>query len=255
MSRGRKCQTALLLLGAVLLSMPARAESVRELQAVVQAVDKLWFGQRSTADVSMTVKTENYERVLKLTYWVEGKDQTLIRITAPAKEKGTSTLKSGKDIYNYLPKISRTIKVSAALRSGSWMGSHFTNDDLLKATRFADDYTAKLLKKAGTGAAERWTIELTPKPATAVPWSKVVMELNKATSIPSQQEFFDDQSALIRTITFADVKDLGGRTVPSLVRVTPADKPTEYTELHYEKIDRTVKFDGAFFSLSRLKNP
>lgn len=218
-------------------------------------VDKLWFGTRSTADVSMTVKTENYERVLKLTYWVEGKDQTLIKIVAPAKEKGTSTLKNGADIYNFLPKIGRTVKVSAALRSGSWMGSHFTNDDLLKATRFADDYVAKLLEKSGSGVDEKWKVELTPKPETAVPWSKVVMELVKATATPTRQDFLDEKGAVLRTVEFREVKELGGRKVPSVVRVTPSDKPKEYTELVYEKIDRSVTFTPEFFSLSRLKNP
>ncbi len=255
MSWPRKCQTALLLLAVAPCAFPTPLRAADDVAAVVAEVDNLWFGARSTADVAMTVKSEHYERVLRLTYWVDGKEHTLIRIVSPAKEKGTSTLKNGEDVYNFLPKIGRTVKISAALRSGSWMGSHFSNDDLLRGSRFADDYESKLLVKRGEGAAEQWTIELKPKPSAAVPWSKVVMELDRTTKIPSRQTFLDEKDAPLRTITFAEIQDLGGRKAPSRVRVVPADRPAEYTELHYERIDRTVTMQADFFSLSRLQNP
>jgi hypothetical protein len=202
----------------------------------------------------MTVKTAHYERVLRLTYWVEGKDRTLVRIDAPPREKGTSTLKLGPDIYNYLPKIGRTVKVSAALRTGSWMGSHFTNDDLMKASRFADDFDATLVLATKDKDVLLWTVDLVPKAETAVTWSRIRMVLDQAKATPRSQEFFDEKGAKSRTVLFDDVKDLGGRVVPSLVRVTPVAPPGEYTELRYESIDRAVTFDAEFFSLSRLKN-
>jgi outer membrane lipoprotein-sorting protein len=225
-----------------------------ELRTTLAAIDKLWFGSRSTANVTMTVKTEHYERVLKLTYWVEGKDQTLLRIDAPPKEKGTSTLKLGQDIYNYLPKIARTVKVSAALRTGSWMGSHFTNDDLLKASRFSGDYDSKLLEKKMQGETQLWTVELSPKPRAAVSWTKIIMILDKNTNTPLSQEFYDESGTKTRIIEFSDIRDLGGRQAPALVKVTPLDKPNEFTELRYLTIKRDVKFTPDFFSLSRLKN-
>jgi outer membrane lipoprotein-sorting protein len=226
----------------------------KELQTTLAGVDKLWFGSRSTADVTMTVKTTQYSRVLSLKYWVEGKDQTLLRIDGPPKEKGTATLKLGQDIYNYLPKIARTVKVSAALRTGSWMGSHFTNDDLLKASRFADDFDATLLGKKQEGGHSLWTVELKPKPQAAISWSKIIMVLDKERTMPLSQEFYDEQGHKARTVAFSDIKKLGGREVPALVTVTPADKPGEFTELRYVTITRDVKFEPDFFSLSRLKN-
>ena len=241
-------------LALLFLARPGTAMAAEDLLATLDEVDRLWFGQQSTASVTMIVKTTRYERTLQLTYWVDGKDKTLIRIDAPAREKGNATLKIGPDIYNYLPKIDRTVKVSPALRSDSWMGSHFTNDDLLKATRFSGDYDAKLLSRTGQGLSEIWTIELTPKPRTPVPWSKVLMTLEKSSAIPSSQMFYDEKGALARTVTFSDVKELGGRRAPQTVRITPADKPEEHTELRYDSIDRAVKFEESFFSLSKLKH-
>jgi outer membrane lipoprotein-sorting protein len=247
--------TCQLLCGVAAFAVPALAkDQAKELHETLEAMDRLWFGQSSTAIVSMKVKTTNYERELRLTYWVEGKDKTLLRIDAPAKEKGTSTLKLGQDIYNYLPKIGRTVKVSAALRTGSWMGSHFTNDDLMKASRFADDFDPTLVESTSEGALHVWTVDLRPKPEAAVTWSRVRVVLEKESKIPRTHEFFDEKGVSARKVVFTEIKDLGGRRAPALVTVTPATPPGESTELRYETIQRDVKIDPETFSLSRLKN-
>jgi hypothetical protein len=157
-------------------------------------------------------------------------------------------------IYNYLPKIGRTIKVSGALRAGSWMGSHFTNDDLVKASSIEGDYAASILKKNKVAGKEVWDVELIPKDKVAVPWNKIHVRLNVADSIPIRQEFFDEKGKTIRTITYDQLKVLGGREVPAIIRVTPGDRESEFTELNYRSIERNIKLDGDFFSLSRLKN-
>jgi outer membrane lipoprotein-sorting protein len=244
-----------LLCAAAAFALPAAAvDRIKELNETLEAMDRLWFGQNSTASISMKVKTTNYERELRLTYWVEGKDKTLLRIDAPAKEKGTATLKLGQDIYNYLPKIGRTVKVSTALRTGSWMGSHFTNDDLMKASSFADDFDPTLVESKSEGALHVWTVDLKPKPDAAVTWSRVRVVLEKETKIPRTHEFFDEKGVLARKVVFTEIKDLGGRRAPALVTVTPATPPGESTELRYETIQRDVKIDPAIFSLARLKN-
>lgn len=232
----------------------AAAQTAEDVNKTLEAMDRLWFGNSSTAKVSMTVKTAHYERTLKLHYWVNGKEQTLVRIAAPPKEEGTATLKLGRDIFNYLPRIGRTIKVSAALRQSAWMGSHFTNDDLMKSSHFSLDYVAKLKSSTGTGADTLWTVELVPKPDAAISWSRVEVVLLRDKSTPKQQDFFDEKGQLSRTIVFLEPRDLGGRVVPSLVRVTPTTSRGEFTELRYDSIERDVKFGEGFFSLAKLGN-
>lgn len=232
----------------------SETEKTADLHATLDAMDRLWFGKSSQALVSMRVKTKNYEREMRLKYWVSGKDKTLLRIEAPPKEKGTATLKLGQDIYNYLPKIARTVKVSSALRTGSWMGSHFTNDDLMKASHFADDFIPTLMESRVEGSLVIWTVDLKPKPDAAITWSKVRVILEKQTTIPRLQEFYDEKGEIARKVVYTEVKDLGGRRVPSLVTVTPSNLPGESTELRYESIERDVDIPPETFSLSHMKN-
>jgi outer membrane lipoprotein-sorting protein len=232
---------------------PTKADN-EELGKVLSGVDKLWFSAKSSADMSMSVKTSHYERTLKLTYWTSGSDKAMIKINYPPSEKGTVTLRLSSDMYNYLPNVDRTVKVSAALRSASWMGSHFSNDDLVRSAYFERDYDGKIIEVKKKGSATIWTIDLVPKRNSAVVWSKVRMIVEKERKIPQSQVYYDDRGAKVRTLTFTNLKKLGGRMVPSRIMVTPTDLPGEHTELVYESIRHGVKFDGNFFSLEQLKS-
>ena len=232
---------------------PTKADT-EELSNVLSGVDKLWFSAKSSADMSMSVKTSHYERTLKLTYWTSGSDKAMIKINYPPSEKGTVTLRLATDMYNYLPNVDRTVKVSAALRSASWMGSHFSNDDLVRSAYFERDYDGKIIEVKKKGSSTFWTIDLVPKRNSAVVWSKVRMIVEKERKIPQSQVFYDDRGAKVRTLTFTDLKKLGGRMVPSRIMVNPVDLPGEHTELVYDSIRHGVKFDVNFFSLEHLKS-
>jgi hypothetical protein len=117
-------------------------ESPRE---IIDRVDRLLRGESSHGLAVMEVVTENWERSLTMEMWSLGTEHSLVRILAPPKEAGTATLKAGDDIWNYLPKVDRTIKIPASMMMGSWMGSHFTNDDLVKDSRLVDDYDIEIV--------------------------------------------------------------------------------------------------------------
>jgi hypothetical protein len=253
--------TALLLIHAIPLFGAGKSkgksgstDDAAELAKTLNAVDKLWVGEASEAVLAMEVKTVNYTRNLDLKYWVKGKKNTLVLITGPKKEKGTATLKIVDDMYNYLPKTASTIKVSAALRGGSWMGSHFTNDDLIRATLLEDSYNSKILRKAKDKGDDIWHIELMPKAKTVTPWGKILLELNKTKTLPRKQEYFDEDQKLVRTVTYSEVKKLGDRTLPTIIKAVPKSPKGEFTKLVYKSIDYGVKLDDGFFSLTRLKD-
>lgn len=225
-----------------------------EVGALLSQIDSLWYGTKSNAQVQMTVKTARYSRTMELEYWIKGERFTLIKILAPAKEKGTATLKVDRDIFNYLPKIGRTVKISQALLSGSWMGSHFTNDDLTKSTRFAADFTSKVLSEDVSGTDQIWRIELKPKDAVVLPYDHIELTINKSTVQPIAQKFYDGKGKLVRTVSYLQPKTLGGHLVPSVILVQPEDAAGESTELVYLKIDRSIDISDDFFSLTRFKN-
>lgn len=220
-------------------------------QELLDATDDLQRGAHSHAVVEMQVKTAAYERTLKMESWAEGTDRTLVRILEPAKEAGVTTLKVDENIWNYLPKIDRTMKVPAGMMGGSWMGSHFTNDDLVKDSRMSEDFVATITQKPGQGGAG-WTIELVAKPDAAVVWGKVTLKLG-ADKLPVEARYFDERGNLVRTMTWANVQSVGTRRIPMEMTLTPADKPGEFTKIRYLSLDFDTAPPAGIFTLQALK--
>lgn len=220
---------------------------------ILREIDDLWRGESSYTVFTMRVKTAHYTRQIRMEGWSKGKERTLVRIISPLKEKGTATLKSGNSIYSYLPRTDRTVRLTSGMMMGSWMGSHFTNDDLVKESRREDDYDPEISFEGERDGQQILEFTLTPKPDAPVVWGKIVLVVRKADYLPISEFYFDEDLQLTRSIRFSKVKLLGGAMRPTQMRIVPSDKPTEYTELIYEKLELDIKISDAFFSLSRLK--
>ena len=216
------------------------------IEELLDRTDDVARGASSSAVVSMHVKTANYERTMKMEAWSQGTDKTLIKVLEPAKDAGIATLKVDDNIWNYLPKVDRTMKVPAGMMSGSWMGSHFTNDDLVKESRLSEDFTYTLTGRPESGGF--WVVECVPKPDAPVVWGKIVVKLTPD-EMPSEVAFFDEKGALARTMTYADVKDFEGRKVPATMTLLPADKPGEFTRMTYESLDFDPVIPESTFTL------
>lgn len=246
-----RLQCGLLLL--FLLPVPAFSESSDRVTALLNEIDDLWRGQSSYAVTTMQVKTEHYTRTMRLEGWSKGKEKTLFRVIEPLREKGTATLKSGEHIYTYLPKTDRTIKLTSGMMMGSWMGSHLTNDDLVKEARLEEDYDAEISFEGERDGQNIIEFNLIPKPDAAVVWGKVILMIDEQSHNPIVEYYYDEDFALARTIRFSDLKQLGGRLRPSVLRVIPEDKPGEFTEFVYQQLEFDIKLDDQLFSLSSLK--
>jgi outer membrane lipoprotein-sorting protein len=201
--------------------------------------------------LEMKVKTSRYERTVKIRAWSKGKDRSLIVIEAPAKDKGIATLKVDKNIWNYLPKVDRTMKVPSGMMSNSWMGSHFTNDDLVKGNRLSEQYTGDIEQRPADGTGS-WVVRLTPKPNAPVVWGAVVVTVTHEI-IPESVEYFDEDGALARTMRFHDVQEVAGRKVPMVMTLIPADKPDEQTQVTYQSLEFDVDLPESMFTLQGLK--
>lgn len=213
--------------------------------------DDINRGASSVAVMTMQVKTANYERTVTMKAWTKGTEKSLIIIQSPAKEKGTATLKVEDNIWNYMPNIDRTVKVPSNMMSGNWMGSHLTNDDLVRENRLADEFDA-VLQEEPKGGEGKWVIELTPKADAAVVWGKIVAEIG-ANRIPQEIRYYSEKGELVRTMSYADVKEIDGQLIPTSFTVTPADKPGEFTRFSYEELDFDVDIPDSTFTLQALK--
>lgn len=242
----------LLLLPTINVSAAVDSSEVRARQ-VLEKIDDLWRADSSQSTVSMKVVTANYTRNVRMENWTLGKEKSLVRILSPRKEKGTATLKSGNSIYTYLPKTDRTIRLTSSMMMGSWMGSHFTNDDLVKESRLSDDYTPRIIFEGKRYGRKIIEFSLEPKPDAPVVWGKIVITVQADGYLPLESLYYDEDMYLVRTLLFSDIKTLGGRKVPALMRVLPADEPDEFTELVYEEMSFGVKLGEGFFSLQQLR--
>jgi len=238
---------------------PIRAQTsecagLSEPSAIVDCVDRIMRGESSVGTVTMDVMTENWSRSMEMKVWSLGTDYALVRILSPRKDAGTATLKVGNEIWNYLPRVDRTIKIPASLMSASWMGSHFTNDDLVKESRLVDDYDISLAYEGDRDGVQVWEFDLVPKPEAPVVWGRIAYRIRKADAMPVYARYYDEGGQLIRTMTFYDYRQMGGRLVPAAMRVVPEDKPDEYTEIRYSDLEFDVDLDADFFSLRRLRD-
>jgi len=238
----------------VSLSFPQQDDAARKrAKEILREVDDMWRGGSSHTILTMQVKTFHYTRNMRLEGWSKGKEKTLVRILTPLKEKGTATLKYGNNIYSYLPRTDRTIRLTSGMMMGSWMGSHFTNDDLVKESRMEEDYDPTVSFEGRRDNRDIIEFTLIPKPDAAVVWGKVVLTVLTDGYLPLIQHYYDEDMNNARTITFNKIKKIAGRPRPTVMRVVPADKQNEYTELVYEKMEMDITLSDAFFSLSHLK--
>lgn len=240
----------LLCLGLTIqLRSVAAANDNPEVTRLLERVDDLMRGDSSHGTMTMRVKTRRFERSMTMEVWSKGTERSLIRITAPAKEKGTATLKVEDQIWNYLPKVDRTIKVPGSMMSGAWMGSHFSNNDLVRDVRFSEDFDCELEDEG-----DAFRITCVPHEDTPVVWGKVVIDIDKGTELPSATRYYDERDGLARTMTYEDVKQFAGRRLPTRVRVVPADEPEEFTEMVYDSLELDVEVPDRIFSLQSLKS-
>ncbi|RPJ59499.1 MAG: outer membrane lipoprotein-sorting protein [Acidobacteria bacterium] len=227
--------------------------SQQRAKEIIDRVDRMLRGDSSVGRVEMTVATRQWKRTTELRIWSEGTDKVLVRIEAPKKDQGTSTLRVGDNIWNYLPKIDRVIRVPTSMMMASWMGSHFTNDDLVQESRLARDYDITIEFEGARNGVEVYEFLLMPRPQAPVVWGKIVYQIRKSDLMPVWARFYGEDGELKRRATFSDYQTMDGRLVPALMRMTPQDKPGEYTEMKYRELEFDVKISESIFSLKSLR--
>lgn len=249
---------ALLLVCAVGVISAASGKSTQEPEqeragAILEIIDDLWRSSSSTARLQMIVKTENYTRTMIMESWTQGKEKSLVRIVSPLKERGTVSLKNNNTMYTYLPKTDRVIRLTSGMMMGSWMGSHFTNDDLIKESRLSEDYNPKITFEGIRAGKRIIEFELIPKPEAPVVWGKIAITVLADEYLPVVSTYYDEDMVLARTLKFDDIREMGGRNLPAVLHMTPADKPDEYTELVYLEIEFDTDVPDSQFSIMQLR--
>jgi len=215
-----------------------------------QRLDRLYRADSSHAKMSMSITTPDYQRTLELESWSRGMDYTLVRILSPRKEKGISTLKREKEMWNYLPRIQKTIRVPASMMMGSWMGSDLSNDDLMRESSWEKDYSVKLSEDS---PEDQICLDYIPKPSAAVTWSRVQVCLARENELPLFYDYYDEKGRKARRMSLDEIKEVGGRKIPSRMTRNPLLKKNHKTVIIYQSLEFGLKHDEGLFSLNRLR--
>jgi hypothetical protein len=228
-------------------------EDQPDVVALVKRTEQLLDGKSSIATMTMQIKTPSWSRKLKLQIWSTGKQYALIRIVEGGpREVGMMTLKRDDQLWNYLPQAGRVMKLPSGMMGDSWLGSDFTNDDLVKGSSITDDFTSAVNDTVEQNGRKAWQVTLTPKPNAVVVWGKIEMLVDRQTCVPIQEVFYDEEGKLARKLSFADIKKVGWRDFPSRLTVQPSEAGRE-TTLVYEQISFDEDIPEDTYSLHRLQ--
>lgn len=251
----------LLLVLPVLCAAPSAAQdAVPAAQALLEQFDELYRSAGTAARIEIKVERPKKVRTMRMRSWSQGEDKALVVIDAPARDAGTATLRVGSNLWNYLPKISRTIRVPPALMMGAWMGSDLTNDDLVRESSYAHDYEI-----AGISPSEEppgWQVDLAAKPEVPGLWERVEVvfappmlatDSTQVEQLPILVRYYDRKGRLSRTMRLEEIKKMGERRIPTRIVIVPEREEGRRTVLTYLHVEFDVELDESLFSLAQLE--
>ena len=234
-------------------SLSAQATGETDVRAIVKEIDELYRAESSYSEFEMEIQTPHWQRTLAGLAWSRGMDKTFLRLTAPRKEKGVATLRIENEMWNYLPKTNKVIKIPPSMMMSSWMGSDFTNDDLVKEFSLFEDYTYELTTVEDS-ADDLIHINCIPREDLAIVWGNIVIAVERHTHLPVWQKYYDEKGTLMRVLRYSEPKDFGGRVIPATLEMIPTTKEGHKTVIRYLKLDFNVDVGDDIFSLRHLQS-
>lgn len=240
----------ILLVLAVSVSVSSYAQTAKE---IIQRVDDKVRGTSNKSEMKMTIVRPDWKREVTMKGWTLGTAYSLILITGPARDKGQAFLKRDNEMWNWQPSIDRVVKLPPSMMLQSWMGSDFTNDDLVKESSVVNDYTHSLEKDSIINGSSVYKIILTPKLDAAVVWGKVVCYVEKQEFNQLLVKYYDEDDYLVNTLVLSEIKEMGGRILPSKLEMIPADNPKQRTVIEYMNQEFDIGIKEDFFSMQNTK--
>ncbi|MEN8137412.1 MAG: outer membrane lipoprotein-sorting protein [Bacteroidota bacterium] len=237
----------------ILLFISASTVNAQTAEDIIKKADELMRGESNTSVMKMEIIRPTWKRSVSMKSWGRGVDYSMTYITAPAKDKGQVFMKRETEMWNWMPAIGRMIKIPASMMSQGWMGSDYTNDDILKESSIVKDYEHKIVSEEVIDGYETWKIEMTPKEDAAVIWGKVYKWILKDKYIQIKSEYYDEDDELVKSDFAYDFKTVGGRFIPTRVEIVPADEEGKKTVVYIQSMEFDVKLDESFFSQQKMK--
>lgn len=238
---------------SILTALFAFSAAGQNIDEIVKKADEKFRGTSSKGNLTMIIERPTWSREISMKNWTLGNEYSMIYITAPAKEKGQVFLKRENEMWNWVPTIERMIKIPPSMMMQSWMGSDFTNDDLVKESSLVKDYTKKLTGEEIVQGYDCYKIKLTPKPDAPVVWGKINMWVSKKEYFWLKAEFYDEEDILVNTEILSEIKKMDDRKMPTRLEMIPADEEGHKTIMIFNDIEFDINIDESFFSQQNMQ--
>jgi hypothetical protein len=241
------------LLFLLLLHVPFISSRGQTAKEIIQRADEKMRGNTSQLEITIKTVRPSWAREMTVKAWMKGTDLAMILVQSPVKDKGIVFLKRKKEVWNWMPSLEKTIKLPPSMMSQSWMGTDFTNDDLVKESSVVNDYDHSIIGDTTIDNRACYIIQMIPKPEAAVVWGKLIICIDKKDMLELHTRFYDEDGVLINTMNSYDVKIMDDRLIPTRFEMIPANKKNQRTEMIYKRIQYNKPIEDGFFTTERMK--
>lgn len=239
-------------LAAVGFACAGAASAEVTAQSLIEGALDLTRGVSSYTELTMTIHRPAWERTLSLAAWTRGREDALIRFTAPPKDAGTATLKKGEQMWTYSPKIRREIRLPSSMMSQQWAGSDFSYNDLSRSDKYLRYYDFEIIRTEARDGHTVYTLDMIPHDDAPVVWGKETLVL-RDDYVTLRQTFYDQELKPVKRVVTLEVGDLGGRTFALAMRMQSVDKEDSWTEIRYVAADFDAEVDDSLFTTFALR--
>lgn len=220
---------------------------------IVQNADAKMRGNTSQAQITIQTVRPTWSREMTVKTWMKSTGLAMILIQSPAKDKGIVYLKRNKEVWYWMPSLEKIIKLPPSMMSQSWMGTDFTNDDLVKESSVVNDYTHTIVGDTIIDNRSCYIIRMLPKPEAAVVWGKLLVCIDKKDYLELHTRFYDEDGTLVNTMNATGVKTMDGRLIPTRFEMIPSDKPNHKTIMIYKSVQYNRPIAEDFFTIEKMK--
>ena len=246
--------TLVLVLSNIAVSDPPTGGDADAAKEIVRAALNHWRGLTSRGEMTMTIHRPDWERSMSMQSWTQGEKRSLVRVTAPSKDRGNGTLMDDDKMWSFSPKVNRVIKVPSSMMNQSWMGSDFSNKDISRTDDIVEQYDHRLIGRSELDGHVVIEVESIPHDEAAVVWGKEVMKI-RGDHVLVEHRFYDQDMQLLKTLLTMEIAEMGGRPVASRQRMSKTEAPDEWTEISVDSVEFDVEIEDSVFTLSNLRNP
>jgi outer membrane lipoprotein-sorting protein len=204
--------------------------------------------------MTMTIHRPDWERSMSMRVWTQGEDRSLVRVTAPKKDRGNGTLIDDDNMWSYSPNINRVIKVPSSMMGQSWMGSDFSNKDISRVDDIIDQYEHSIVNQEELDGHTVYRIESIPHEDSAVVWGREMLTI-RDDHVLLEHSFYDQDGELVKKLVSLEVAEMGGRVIATRQRMQKAEEADEWTEIVVATMEYDLDLRDSLFTLSNLRNP